>query len=470
MPKRPLQDIIAKPRAPKQNVPQGIPDALPTKNPFAPPPHYGGYEPKAPTVDNAPKQQQPFTSHTVSDQSFSDMPERAFPSPRRNRTKLYITIAAVVLVVVGFFYLLSGIFASTTLTVHPKHESVPVDGSFVATKADIPGQLRFETVSFDVTAEKQVPATETTQAEDRASGKITIYNNYSDNASQRLIKNTRFETSDGKIFRIHDSIEVPGRVKQPDGSMTPGSVEVTVYADQPGDAYNIGATDFTIPGFKGTARYDAFSAKSSGPMTGGFVGTKHTISDATLATVTQELQDQLKTELPAKALGASTTASTSLSFKNATFVSYESLPIENRDANTVLVQVKGTLHSVVFDRAHFAQYLASETIAGYDGNLIELLNPDDLDVSIDQMDASATDQLPWNDETVHVKVKGMAQFKWILDETQLKKDLAGREKRALPTILSGYPSIAKAEVVIRPFWKTSFPNKPGDIKIVEKLD
>ena len=45
--------------------------------------------------------------------------------------------------------------------------------------------------------------------ERKASGQIIVYNAYNDN-NQKLIKNTRFETPDGKIYRIQASIIVPG--------------------------------------------------------------------------------------------------------------------------------------------------------------------------------------------------------------------------------------------------------------------
>ena len=67
-----------------------------------------------------------------------------------------------------------------------------------------------------------------------ASGKIVVYNNYS-TAGQKLIKDTRFETPNGLIFRIKDAVTVPGK-KTVGGETVPGSLEVTVYADKEGDS------------------------------------------------------------------------------------------------------------------------------------------------------------------------------------------------------------------------------------------
>ena len=62
-------------------------------------------------------------------------------------------------------------------------------------------------------------------------------------------------------------------------------------------------------------------------------------------------------------------------------------------------------------------------------------------------------------------LSGTADVVWIFDEEKLKNDLSGRNNEAVFTIMSGYPSIDVAEVVIRPFWKGTFPVNTEEIKI-----
>ncbi len=73
---------------------------------------------------------------------------------------------------------------------------------------------------------------------------------------------TRFLALDGKIFRLTKGITVPG-AKIVEGKIIPSSIEAAVIADQPGEAYNIGPVSrFSIPGLKGTPKYEAFYAES----------------------------------------------------------------------------------------------------------------------------------------------------------------------------------------------------------------
>lgn len=69
-----------------------------------------------------------------------------------------------------------------------------------------------------------------------AKGKITIINTYS--KSQTLVERTRFETADGKLYRLDRRVVVPAGER----------VTADVTADQPGATYAIGPTKFTIPG------------------------------------------------------------------------------------------------------------------------------------------------------------------------------------------------------------------------------
>ncbi|MEE8131569.1 MAG: hypothetical protein V3T98_00770, partial [Candidatus Paceibacterota bacterium] len=67
-------------------------------------------------------------------------------------------------------------------------------------------------------------------------------------------------------------ITVPG-AKIIKGEVVPSSIVAEVIADKPGEEYNIGPVEyFSIPGFKGSAKYQGFYGESKESMTGGFIG------------------------------------------------------------------------------------------------------------------------------------------------------------------------------------------------------
>lgn len=101
----------------------------------------------------------------------------------------------------------------------------------------------------------------------KASGKILIYNSFGTD-SQPLVATTRFQSADGKIFRLSKGITVPGASDR-NGQREPGVVEADVVADSAGSDYNIGPSDFSIPGFVGSAKAGKIYAKSKVSMSGG---------------------------------------------------------------------------------------------------------------------------------------------------------------------------------------------------------
>lgn len=71
---------------------------------------------------------------------------------------------------------------------------------------------------------------------EEAVGKVTIINNYTKN--QPLVASTRLISTDNKLFRMKDTVNVPAG----------GSIESEIYADVPSEAMAIAPTKFIFPG------------------------------------------------------------------------------------------------------------------------------------------------------------------------------------------------------------------------------
>src|SRR3990167_11473072 len=102
----------------------------------------------------------------------------------------------------------------TSVTVIPRSHTVLFDetAQFTAypAQASTAGTLLFtiETSTFEDS--QVVPAQGVERVEDKASGTITVYNDYS-TAPQKLVKNTRFQTPEGLVFRAPAEVIIPGR-------------------------------------------------------------------------------------------------------------------------------------------------------------------------------------------------------------------------------------------------------------------
>lgn len=415
-------------------------------------------------------------SHTntpIRNTSYDSIPERRIPLRGARVDKTWTLLALLVgAVVVATAVILSVLFAGADVTVYPKQDTVVANASFTAQESGENGALPFQRMVIERTAVEEVTAQAEQEVEERAQGVITIYNEYSD-AKQRLIKSTRFEADDGKIYRIRESVEVPG--KKQDG--TPGSVEATVYAEEPGVNYNRGPSTFSIPGFKGAPQEGKIYAKSTGDITGGFAGIKRTIDEADRLKAMQSLETKLRDELLAEIAASNDKPAGYRSFSDAVFFEFSTLPDESAEGEKVRVSLSGKLHALLFEESTLASRLAQLTIGSYEGSRIRVDNMSELSVRVApvRVDENTPVQTPWTSSSYTVSVSGKTVFIWEFDAEAFGRDLAGKDKAILEApaadgILGAYPGIDRAHATVRPFWKSTFPEDPADIRVIVKLD
>lgn len=373
-----------------------------------------------------------------------------------SKTKWWILI---ILFIVALFFVLSTFMAGATIKISPKQEIIDLDSSFFAVRGDVKTNqegIPYEVI--DIESEGFRNATDATEKEvvKKASGEIIIFNDYS-SQPQKLVINTRFESPDGLIYRIPKSITVPGKTTK-SGKSIPGSITITVNADAPGESYNIGLVDFTVPGFKGTDRFDKFYARSKTSMTGGFSGTMKIIPDSEASQMRSDIHNDLKKELTEKIY--SQLPKGFVLYKDGIFVNFESKP--NVDlGDSVQVIEKGIAQAIIFDKSQISNYIAKKEISDLGDGTADILNLEDLEFLISDKDGSNL----FEDVGFEFTLKGSAKLAWTFDENKMKNDFAGKAKKDTNSILANYTGVDEAEVSISPFWKMSFPSNSNKIKI-----
>lgn len=381
---------------------------------------------------------------------------------KRNVPKIIIwTIASLSLIFLLFSA--TSFFSTATVTVVPKIARVTLNDSYLARKDALPGELQFEVMTLRKKASKQLEATETENSKSKASGKIIVYNNFSA-APQRLIINTRFESEKGLIYKIPESIVVPG-FKSAGGKRTPGSVETKVFADEPGNKYNMKVSDlkgdFKIPGFKGDKRYDYFYARLKTDITGGASGLIKKVPAKILDDTKNELRANIKSELIKEAYA--TKPQSSVLFADTFFIDYVSLPDSSPSADKVEISESAAFYGIIFDEAKLSSYVAKKNLPDYDSAPVNLTMDDNAAVSI----SNNSKVNPWESDVLSLSLKGGANIVWSYDESLLRKSLAGQgtDWNNLKRVLSSHPGIKEISAKVRPIWKHSFPSNPAKINI-----
>ncbi|MFO0743498.1 MAG: hypothetical protein U0469_00370 [Candidatus Paceibacterota bacterium] len=386
-------------------------------------------------------------SHDFDEEDIQNFRRSKNKKKKVRKTILYFSISIIALALILWTF----VFDSAGVVINPKYKDVDVSDTFIFFKEDLIMDYSSTTISKDVM--KSAPK----EVNQKSSGEITIYNNYSTNP-QILIKNTRFQTSDGKIFRINDSVTVPGK-----NGNTPGSVTAKVSADTYGSDYNIKPSDFTIPGFKGTPRYAGFYAKSVSPMSGGMSGTVSTVSPEDIMVVNNDLKPSINSTL---------TTSTKKITHDGYFSLYNNLIINYSDNQNVLMtsdqnsyNLTGIALLLSIKKDVLASVIAKQVLQD-NYNASQPVHIDDIDSLTFTIDPNAD----INSNIIKILINGKVRIIWTYGPDNVKKSIAGQSTSQFDTIINKYSSsIIHSSFKVSPPWIKAFPKDINRIKIEEVL-
>ncbi len=366
--------------------------------------------------------------------------------PRFSFTTLIAIVAVIAISIGALFY-----FSSAKVEVTPNTVSTAVSGSFAANHSS--ADLSYQVITAQKIASQSVKSSGVKTVNSSASGTLTIYNTQS--KSQTLIANTRFATTAGLIFRIHTAITIPAG-----STAKPGSITAKVYADKPGDSYNVDPTSFTIPGFAGTPQATQVYARSTTAMAGGASGSIPVVD----AAIEKEARSALDAAL-APDLAASIKAQIPEGYvllPGATITSYEELtPVPSTTTGMAEVKEQGTITAVVFPNAALAEAIAASVGGlGYQGEPLTF-------ASTDALLLAAPGGMPAQDAaSFSFTLSGTASLIYTVDPARIAAAVSGKTRPEAETALSNYPEVKRAVIVLRPFWRQSFPQDPASISVV----
>ena len=372
---------------------------------------------------------------------------------KKSRFLFKLIMSFLILILLGAFsYVALDRVSTAVINISPYKETLAIDSKFRASVNPAFAGLSFEIAQLSAEESGLVAATGISSGGQKASGKITIYNNYG-SAPQRLIANTRFQTSDGKVYRIKGAISVPGM----------GVLEATVYADQAGEEYNIGPADFTLPGLKGGPRFEKVFAKSKTTMSGGASGNSRIVKKEDIDSVRASINEKIKKSL-IETLSKQKPEGYVL-FADAVKIEYA----ENSDnpkagdssGRSMAFKTKGSATGYLFKKDDLAKVLTDDNSGDFKkapkDEPVAVDNVESLDFSLISADS--------NNKEITVRLKGNADFVWVVDTAKLLEEIINYKGKDYTSVFQNYPAIAKAAIVQSPKWWPRFPKDKSKIKI-----
>jgi len=172
---------------------------------------------------------------------------------------------------------------------------------------------------------------------------------------------------------------------------------------------------------------------------------------ALAAALVPELTASLESQIPSGYIllpGAATTTMQTLT----------SAPSSTTGA--VEIKEQGTITAVVFPNSNLAKAVASAIPAlGYGGEPLTLLPTSSLEFKTSGApDAQAT--------SLSFTLAGTAALSYTIDPTRIAAAVSGKTRSAAEVALTNYPEIKRAIIILRPFWRQSFPQDPSTISVV----
>lgn len=335
----------------------------------------------------------------------------------------------------------------TPITIQASDTFSSIDDAFLK----IPGQL----LEVSKTSSNTVTATGTRDIASKARGKITVINEFS-SSPQTLVATTRFQSTNGLVYRTLQNITVPGSTVKA-GKTVAGSVVVDVIADRPGPDYNIPAGKFTIMAFveKGDAeKAKRFYGTSGQPISGGASGPSTVVTQADYESAQASAVAGVKEQITT-ALAAQGPALMVLDGDKPVMKETQSSARVDDAADSVTATATGTLTTVAFRTEDLHELIRTS-----------MLKKDRLMVMPDKLQLSYSDisfKPDLGTLTFTVTVKGTGYMP--VDVDAIKRDIGGKNAEEMHAYFTDKEGVLSATVKLSPPWVRRAPQNTAKISV-----
>lgn len=312
---------------------------------------------------------------------------------------------------------------------------------------------------IEVTKEsgKKATATGTKETGAKAQGKVIVYN-YWDSAPQSFPATTAFSYGN-LIFLSSAAFTVPGTTIQ-HGDIVPGSTEVTLVAQQNGEAYNVGPGRFNITNLSGEQASKIYG-QSSQNFSGGYKKIVKVVSqtdiDQNAQSLAEQLSEQTKKELKEKIKNDKDKMILDQAIINE-ITQKNSNPQQDQEATEFDLKITLKSSTLTFLNKDFEEMINK--------NLEKELPKDKILVDLNLAQAqiqikNKAQNLDW----IELKIFLLAKIAPKLDEKKLKENIIGRTSPETIGYLKSFSEIADAQIKFWPFWVKKVPAISNNIKI-----
>ncbi len=374
---------------------------------------------------------------------------------RRTRPIVFV-LFFLVIISAGALGIIHFMFSHASVKLWPQSREVQaqgivfVQGNQTAVDFDtsaLPGKL----FQAEKTLTKLFPATGTKTQDAKAQGTIRVFN--SQGNPQILIATTRFMSQDGHLFRSLVRVVIPAN----------SFLDVQVAAVQTGPDFNIGPSNFSLPGLAGTALYTLVYGKSSQNMTGGVSKSVSVVAVADLSQAKAALLDEV-TRLAKDELAKQVQAPWTIENSAIDIEPLDLSTIVKAGAELAQFNMKGSVRvsALAYQQSQLKDFASHALQTQLQNN--EALNLRTFALSVSPKDFDAAGG------KLSLNFTSKATAYYALNINQVRTALEGQKKTAAETLLQNFSGVSRFEIRFWPAWLSSVPNNANRVNVSLVLD
>jgi hypothetical protein len=298
--------------------------------------------------------------------------------------------------------------------------------------------------------------------EGKAQGVIRVYNSHNPPKSMTLVVKTRFLSSGGsKYFKALERISIPA-AKLENKKIVPSFVDIKVEAMESGEEYNIGPSNFSIPGLVGSSYYYTIHGESDSAMKGGFKNEVKIVNTQDIENAKKSLEEVLLNE-------AQNSLTESLP---ENFVLLSSAIFEQKIESSCSEKVGAQVSKFVCQGKIKVKYLVfNESFIKEISKKIILSKLSESDQAIEEsLEVEyLNNRIDTNKEEMTIDIKILLNTYKNIDKQSLKSQILGKTQEEIKNIVFiNFSTIEKIKVKFWPFWIRETSSNLNKIKI--KID
>lgn len=401
---------------------------------------------------------------TTTDYPKEDFRRESFSnSPKKSNRKIWKYLISSI-VFLGIVFFVFNFFSNIKVFITPKVESFVFENEKFNAVKNKEGSLPFEVMIVESTEEKEIVFSEKTNLSTKAKGTVVIYNEYSA-TPQKLLINTRLSDDKGLIYMTDKQVTIPGYTKS-GSKIIPGSVVVSVTAQEVGDKYNSQMKDFKVVGFKGTSKYEKIYARAKTSFSGGVSGTFYTPNDTEKGEISsgieiklrESLARKIEAELPEGYIYYPDGMQFSFNINKDAYLSKtENAKVESTGKLATIIFKQEDLKKAIIEKSYpnsTEQDIKEIVISEIKNLKFKFTNPEFL--------------IAKDTQAISFELSGDFNLAWHPIKEELAQKLVGLPRKDLEKVLSEDPGVSKVRIIFTPPWQTKVPKDINKIKIIEE--